>query len=252
MPIISGGGGGGSSTESLDFSSTALDAVSDNLKHVWSPGSAASGTISDSVGSSDLTIAGSNWRAVSGPAAGAGLANNAGRYGIMALSAAGASDYIGSTSAPSSWGDGDFSVSIQVYVYQVSTGAYWSLSNPANNTYLMLSQKTSFPSLGVQNGGVDGDRHLGDYSDWMHIVCTRDQSSGDINIYVNGVLRSIDSSYSTVDFSGQGFYVGRQNLSSDNQPTEAAYGEIAIWDTVLSRDAVSELYNNGRGRYYNA
>ena len=80
---------------------------------------------------------------------------------------------------------------------------------------------------------------------WYHVILTFDDSSNDLKLYVNGsrVAQNTNYSGSTVNQNSE-FSIGRRH------DTNAGYfhgkiDEVAYWNTELSANAISALYNSG-------
>lgn len=242
--------GSGGSTDVDDFTHDDIDAFDANLVHCWPMTETSGTTLADSVGSSDLSVNGSGWTVgVEGPA-GRAITGDKGLRSVRNDTAA-TTNYLDSSSAPSDFADDDFSISMWILIEESDTAGFMSLSDPTDNTFLMLSQKTTSPSVGVQaSGQSDGGRRRTVYGKFIHVVVTRDKSSGDVDIYLDAVKKQTHSAYDTNDHSGRYFVVGRNSLSSDNAAVRGCYGEICIWDTIIDSACVQAIFNNGKGRFH--
>lgn len=75
---------------------------------------------------------------------------------------------------------------------------------------------------------------------YVHIVATRDQTSGEKIIYINGVLDN-------TDFASTNFLTGAEWVSIGGESGSAYYGlvdDVQIYSGVLSASEVAFLYNN--------
>ena len=115
-------------------------------------------------------------------------------------------------------------------------------------------------------GWIDGSGHIGiskgnDYSNsesatvinddnWHHIVLTRDAPTGNVTIYIDGLLDKSGSSESgTVGTSFSS--IGRiENTNSSKNPKyfSGDLDELKIYDRVLSDTDVQQIYNNEKDR----
>jgi len=81
---------------------------------------------------------------------------------------------------------------------------------------------------------------------WYHVVATKDtgNTTGDINLYINGVLDNNPSSGGTVDniSGGQAIYIGAQALG--NMFT-GNIDEVSVYNSELSAANAVTLYNGG-------
>ena len=115
------------------------------------------------------------------------------------------------------------------------------------NYHLNNSEKLLFAiDDGDDNPFVISTSSVAD-GNWHHVVGVRD--SVNINLYLDGSL--IDSTADTTDTSidstnplliGAGTTV---NTGVIGNFFEGLIDEVSIWDTALSSDAVTEIYNSG-------
>ena len=82
---------------------------------------------------------------------------------------------------------------------------------------------------------------------WYHVVLTRDDSANDLILYVNGVnvAQNLGFNISTNNNNSE-FMIGNRNGGSSAW-YDGRVDEVAFWDTELSANAVSALYNSGAG-----
>ena len=82
---------------------------------------------------------------------------------------------------------------------------------------------------------------------WYHVVLTRDDSANDLILYVNGVnvAENLGFTISTNNNNSE-FMIGNRNGGSSAW-YDGRVDEVAFWDTELSANAVSALYNSGAG-----
>ena len=89
------------------------------------------------------------------------------------------------------------------------------------------------------------------HNTWQHLVAICDASNQTITLYVDGVANSNPLTITPSERS-RFFAVGALSFSrsNDNAKYRGDIDEIAIWNRALSSNEVSEIYNNGKGRFY--
>ena len=83
-----------------------------------------------------------------------------------------------------------------------------------------------------------------DDDQWHHVVFTYDKGGVGMVLYIDGqnLGSNAYNTYSFSDFdSGQNFHLGKSNWNDPYYDGEM--DEVAIWDTALSAEAISDLYN---------
>ncbi len=82
---------------------------------------------------------------------------------------------------------------------------------------------------------------------WHHVVMTRNSTTGEVKIYVDGVLE--DTAISDLGVKGNAFYtIGRltdTGFPANHYYLQGTLDELAIFDTVIDEDMVMELYKRG-------
>jgi hypothetical protein len=77
---------------------------------------------------------------------------------------------------------------------------------------------------------------------WYHIVATLTTSN--LKIYINGVEDASESStYSTIQNAGADLEIGRRGKNSGYGYFDGSIDQVRIYDTALTSDQVTELYN---------
>ena len=109
------------------------------------------------------------------------------------------------------------------------------------------------------NTGGDSDDTLYSQTEiddgfWHHVVVTRNQSTGDKQIYIDDVLDSFDNGSTVLLNDPQLLVLGCLADSSDSQPDSPGFSgyngydgeldDLQIYNRVLSADDVDYLYNN--------
>jgi hypothetical protein len=80
---------------------------------------------------------------------------------------------------------------------------------------------------------------------WYHVVLTFDDGTNDLKLYVNGSLVASNLNYygSTVNQNSD-FSIGRRHDTNSGY-FHGKIDEVAFWNTNLSANAISALYNSG-------
>ncbi len=80
---------------------------------------------------------------------------------------------------------------------------------------------------------------------WYHVIFTFNDSADDLKLYVNGSLVGYKLNYSgsTVNQNSE-FSIGRRHDTSSGY-FDGKIDEVAYWNTELSANAISALYNSG-------
>ena len=134
-------------------------------------------------------------------------------------------------------------------------------SLPSSGNEAWFVNKNRVYRMGLDNNGgttkiIAEHRSGGTYEDiegstlsdanggWYHVVFTFDDSSNRLRIYVNG-SRINEESYSgsTVNQSSE-FSIGRRHDTNGGY-YNGKIDEVAYWNTELSANAISALYNSG-------
>jgi hypothetical protein len=164
----------------------------------------------------------------------------------------------------------------------VASLAYWGIANPSNFQLQSFSQSfwvkfTSFTdsmSPGISNSDAAWEAagfglyiqtsklrfftqdYLANYAEsgtlstgtWYHVVATRDSSSGDNRLYINGSLVDVKSQYATITYTGTNPFLAHLDAGADlNGVTD----EVAFWSRAITAAEVRDLYNKGLGLAYN-
>ena len=225
----------------------------------WSMDSVSGNTVEDTFGSNDGT-------AVGEPLFG----TEYGKY-LNGVNLNGSSQYISVPNAPSiSFGNGatdsPFSVSAWIKMDDAKSFRAVQKYDNSNREWLLGTANDSKlyfylvdSSLGDPNG------HIARYyntaltsrtGEWINITGVYTAESGgesavnDISVYLNGVR--VDDATS----NGAGTYVAIGSVAPlwigrlSSAYANGSIDEVAIWNRALSSNEVSEIYNNGAGKFY--
>ena len=150
-------------------------------------------------------------------------------------------------SAPNNLNEG----SISIWFHPTTTGQ--SNGNPFSSNgygcYAYQQGQWSYPNETMYCGGLQTGANVFNLNEWNHLVITKSQSTGNGQIYLNGVLEIDASEVKTPNHLVDGLFIGGQYHSSPQlkYPFTGYIDELSTWDTKLSASDVRQLYNNGLG-----
>ena len=175
----------------------------------------------------------------------------------------GSSDYIDCGEISELVSTTNFSVSGWFYFNSTATNKAIFSYGGATNTQYSFALQTQLNKLRfyfayfLNDGGnrfVDSSIALST-STWYHIAVTYDgNETGNTNrakIYVDGVNVTTTGGgtiNSTTTASTGSFNIGRWDIST-GRFLDGKADEVSIWNTTLSSDAVTEIYNSGAGNF---
>ena len=124
--------------------------------------------------------------------------------------------------------------------------------NTGDGGYSLRVNEDSKIRAGVGRGGNNTFfSTIGTYADgqWHHVVFVGSRDANAMYLYVNGVLDATSGAWSTRPMDTT------NNFTIGNEPDSVGFfngslDEIAIWNRALTDDEVSEIYNDGKGRFY--
>ncbi len=156
-----------------------------------------------------------------------------------------------------------YNVSLVGWVKQGSTGAPHQTVIGTSDSYLygikLMSRYHGAAAVWMGDGGSnsnllssnvditgDGKYHL--------LTCTRNGGSGDIKIYVDGVLKNtVGFTNTNQSFRGGVKDAGSTLLGADYHSSGYYHtgniGQVYGYNTVLSDEDILQIYNNGKHRY---
>lgn len=159
------------------------------------------------------------------------------------LSVEGIDSYLNTTSSLSFW----------MKTSQSSNSVYWSSPGITGIEEENRSSNDIFWGY-ITNGGhialgKGGSHHVQSTSTvndgaWRHVVLTRDSASGELNIYINGVL-NISFAGRTGDASISFSSLGRiEDTGGTPEYFSGELDEVLVFDSVISAADVLSIYNN--------
>ena len=82
---------------------------------------------------------------------------------------------------------------------------------------------------------------------WYHIVGTHESGSVDENkIYINGVLADTTADTYSMAANNDPLHIGSQFGGNSGYNLNGSLDGVAIWNTTLSANAITAIYNNGK------
>ncbi len=147
------------------------------------------------------------------------------------------------------------------------TVAYWAKSDQAtwnqHSTHVMRNNNfIMHPIVGTEKnrfyvrlGGAwqiaefDGDSEANfDITDWHHYAGTYDPTSGDVKIYVDGVLKATKAtSGGSLDAGSGDVYIG-QHATISSRVLDGALDDVQVFDSTLSAAAIDAVMNESTDR----
>lgn len=93
---------------------------------------------------------------------------------------------------------------------------------------------------------------------WHHIIAVYDGPSKNISLYINGEYKSSTNHGSGLPQNNKNYVIGANAMGADGFDgnkggSEGANGkidEVGIWNRVLTKQEILELYNSGKGLKY--
>ena len=109
--------------------------------------------------------------------------------------------------------------------------------NDSNNRFSFAIETSSGSYVNVQGGTPT-------VSNWHFIVCTYDGSN--IKLYVDGSYIGQTAASGNIVGPAGATYLGAYNKAGDHY-LNGKIDEVSIWNSALSSNEVSALYNSGNG-----
>ena len=199
-----GGGGGSSSTDSL-WSSVRLLVNADGAAYGYD--SSSNKCYVSSIGNAAATTTNPKW-------------------GTKSLAFDGAGDYlyVNGGTASLAFGTGDFTAETWLYMNSLpASGRFYSLfdsrevldtNNPTGGFNLLVADSGTFYA-GWQSGGSSATQMSGGSASsgtWFHIALVR--SSGQIRLYVGGILAASSTTNTNANLNGETLFISRNSTYS--------------------------------------
>ena len=166
------------------------------------------------------------------------------------------------TFSPTAPGTGSFSISLWVYMLSIDANTQspfsWEKNGVTGRPVTAIYLTNSYISWNVLDNTAN-DKTL-TYTDtiaaktWYHLVLTRDATSKEINLYINGTseVTETPAGNANINISSE-LDVGRRYNSSypaKQHPFRGYIEEMGYWSRALSASEISQLYNSGSGLQY--
>ena len=104
----------------------------------------------------------------------------------------------------------------------------------------LVADRFRFGVGGTRDVSITSTTSIND-GDWHYCVATRDQTNGEIKIYVDGIKEG-DSTGGTESLTRPS-NIRFGSLQTNMQYFQGGLDGIVIWDTALTEDAITDLYN---------
>ena len=151
--------------------------------------------------------------------------------------------------------NGDSYIRLNSPTSEARTVSFWAkLTNPKSSTYqVFFTDSASKLAFGVYSQIICncGETRLIPFANtnfidqqWNHIVITRPDTFNDVNLYINGIKQSHNSSGA----NHWGYSVGyldigsRMGVTSGQGPIKGYISDFRMYSTILSEDDIKELY----------
>ena len=153
-------------------------------------------------------------------------------------------------------GQGDFTISMWVYVTEAASNIFLSKYQDANNYWAFKTQGDGQVQFEAKIGGSticdqisDADGTLSE-NQWVHIAHTNDRSETDgEKIYINGTLSRLGGQGNTDDIDNTGsLYIGR--VANQYAESGTKIDEVSIWtginnNAALDGETIAAIYTKG-------
>lgn len=148
-------------------------------------------------------------------------------------------------------GQGDFTISMWVYVTEAASNIFLSKYQDANNYWAFKTQgdgqvqfeaKINGSAICDQISAADG---ILSENQWVHIAHTNDRSETEgEKIYINGTLSRTGGQGSTDDIDNTGsLYIGR--VANQYAESGTKIDEVSIWTAALDGETIAAIYTKG-------
>jgi len=244
---------GTGNTDNLSAMSEITSLASITWVHVWPFSENTGTTVADSITTNDGTLVnGPVW--ISGPKKGG--TGVGGKHGISCQ--IGSTEHM-STALLGTVGAGDFTMFAWFRLKTGTiTGHVFGLCNPASAQIWNVNYNTgqSIPALVVQTTdslSPVNDREQDIFgNEWNLAHVTRDQSTGVVQVFINGQLSYAEaSSFDTSDYSSLDFYLHKRDTSgADQNGAGASYSEAGITASLMNAAQIKTHWNYGKGYFH--
>ena len=139
--------------------------------------------------------------------------------------------------------------SISMWFYPTTTGQ--SNGNPFSSNgygcYAYQQGQWGYANESMYCGSLQTGADVFNLNEWNHLVITKSQTTGNGQMYLNGVLEVDVSENKTPNHLVDGLYFGGQYHSNPQlkYPFTGYIDEVSTWKMKLTSTHVNQLYNNG-------
>ena len=212
-----------------------IDPIWNGLVAYWSMDSVSGKTVFDKFGDNDAT-------AVNSPLFGS-------EYGKHLDGMSTSSNSLSHLSADSAWSGGDVTINFWLYVDEVNEyPRLFFTGDTATTNGLRLLRDGGNLELRSTIDGVAQARKRAPFSLDTWIMVTFGVSGG-VPFLVTDVTNTASDGSGTLNAGALTVTMIGRHAAGTN-PVVSYFDEVAIWNRALSSNEVSELYNNGAGKFY--
>ena len=142
---------------------------------------------------------------------------------------------------------GDFSVSIWLFRRSGQGNLQYVISNSSNSNnagfdIVTFTQNVKFERRTLTKQASSGYQAIGlSYNTWHNIVGTYNDSTGDLKLYLDGVLKTTASA--SADANNPSFDLNLGRSTDGLYLLNGKLDEVAIWDTELTSTQIQSIYD---------
>jgi hypothetical protein len=194
-------------------------------------------TINDEIGGNDGTM--TNMTS-------ANFVNDVPEFNTKSILLDGVDDRI-ECSSLTAYDNSDFSVSI--WVKKTTSGLEYVISNSSATSkagfdIIINSLNVNFSRRTRTKQATTGYINIGfSYNTWNNLVGTYNDTTGDLKLYLNGVLKNTSATSVDVNTASADLRIGCS--SADSLFFQGGIDEVSLFNTELSQSDITTIYNSG-------
>ena len=194
-------------------------------------------TINDEIGSNDGTMTNMS---------SANFVNDVPEFNTKSILLDGVDDRI-ECSSLTAYDNSDFSVSI--WVKKTTSGLEYVISNSSATSkagfdIIINSLNVNFSRRTRTKQATTGYINIGfSYNTWNNLVGTYNDTTGDLKLYLNGVLKNTSATSVDVNTASADLRIGCS--SADSLFFQGGIDEVSLFNTELSQSDITTIYNSG-------
>ena len=150
-------------------------------------------------------------------------------------------------SSLTAYDNSDFSVSI--WVKKTTSGLEYVISNSSATSkagfdIIINSLNVNFSRRTRTKQATTGYINIGfSYNTWNNLVGTYNDTTGDLKLYLNGVLKNTSATSVDVNTASADLRIGCS--SADSLFFQGGIDEVSLFNTELSQSDITTIYNSG-------